>query len=68
MLRAGGDPVRFTLRRANNGLYVPTMVWRTVESFSSESVCLVLASEPYDEADYYREYDEYVAALNSQPS
>ena len=34
------------------GLYVPPMMWRELENFSSGSVCLVLASEPYDESDY----------------
>ena len=34
------------------------MVWRELDNFSSGSVCLVLASEPYDEADYFRDYDD----------
>ena len=38
------------------------MTWRHLENFSSGSVCMVLASLPYNEADYYREYEEYVAA------
>jgi len=68
VLREDGDPIRFTLRRANYGLYVPTMVWRVLENFSSGSVCLVLASDPFDESDYYRDYSTYVDALRSRSS
>jgi len=53
---------RFSLNRSYYGLYVPRMVWTHLENFSSGSVSLVLASLPYDEADYYREYDEYEQA------
>jgi hypothetical protein len=38
------------------------MVWREIDEFSSGSVCLVMASHHYDEEDYYREYDEFLAA------
>ena len=36
------------------------MIWREIDNFSSAAVCLVMASERYDEADYYRDYDEFV--------
>ena len=51
---------RFFLNRSYYGLYVPRMVWRELDNFSSGSVCLVLASEHYDEADYYRDYGEFL--------
>jgi len=38
------------------------MIWRELDNFSSGSVCMVLASNRYDEADYYRSYDDYLAA------
>lgn len=41
------------------GLLMPRMVWRELQNFSSGAVCLVLASHPYDEEDYYRDYDAY---------
>jgi hypothetical protein len=53
---------RFHLNRSHSGLYLPRMIWRELENFSSGSVCLVLASAPFDEADYYRDYGEFVAA------
>lgn len=58
----GRHTERFFLNRSYYGLYVPRMVWRELEDFSSGSVCLVLASRPYDEADYFRDYAEFRAA------
>lgn len=57
---------RIQLNRSYCGLYVPEMVWREIDNFSSGSVCMVLASEPYDEADYYRDYEEFRVAANAQ--
>lgn len=50
------------LAAPDRGLYVPTMIWRELVDFSSGAVCLVLASEPYDDGDYIRDYDEFVAS------
>jgi WxcM-like, C-terminal len=54
---------RFFLNRSYYGLYVPPMVWRELDNFSSGSVCLVLASQRFDEADYIRDYDEFGAGV-----
>jgi oxalate decarboxylase/phosphoglucose isomerase-like protein (cupin superfamily) len=54
-----GATVRQTLNRSYYGIYVPAMTWRRLENFSTNAVCLVLASAPYDEADYVRDYDDY---------
>ncbi|WP_448625338.1 sugar 3,4-ketoisomerase [Geodermatophilus sp. URMC 64] len=53
---------RFSLNRSYYGLYLPPMVWHELDNFSSGSVALCLASERYDEADYFREYDAFLAA------
>lgn len=53
----------FHLNRSYMGLFVTEMIWRELSNFSSGSVCLVLASNCYDEDDYYRDYGAYVAAL-----
>jgi dTDP-4-dehydrorhamnose 3,5-epimerase-like enzyme len=50
---------KYFLNRPHYGLYVPTLVWREIENFSSGSICLVVASEEYDESDYYRDYQEF---------
>ena len=52
-----------TLDRPWKGLVLGSMVWREIDSFSSGSVCLVLASLPFSEEDYYRDYDDFIAAL-----
>lgn len=65
VLTDGKEKKRFHLNRSYNGLYVPTMLWRELDNFSSGAVCMVLASNTYDEADYYREYDEYLAAMKT---
>ena len=53
----------FFLNRPHYGLYIPRMVWRELEDFSSGSICVVLASEEYDESDYYREYESFKSAV-----
>jgi dTDP-4-dehydrorhamnose 3,5-epimerase-like enzyme len=50
------------LNRSYQGLYIPRMIWREIEDFSSGAVCTVLASTLFDEADYYRDYAAFRAA------
>lgn len=52
------------LRSPKKGLYIKNLVWREMDKFSQGAVCMVLASQPYDEADYYRDYKEFVAAVH----
>jgi hypothetical protein len=49
------------LNRSYYGLVVPPMTWRRLENFSTNAVCLSLASEPFDESGYVREHAAYVA-------
>lgn len=62
ILDDGNNKKRVHLNRSYNGLYVCPMIWRELDNFSSGSVCMVLASNKYDEADYYRNYAEYIRA------
>lgn len=62
VLDDGRNKKRVHLNRSYSGLYVCPMIWREIDNFSSGSVCMVLASNPYDESDYYRDYNEYIAA------
>lgn len=50
----------FNLNRPYQGLLVVPGIWRTLDDFSSGSVCLVLASEKYDANDYIRDYEEFL--------
>ncbi len=49
------------MNRSYYGLYVCPMVWREIDNFSSGAVCMVLASDYYDELDYYREYELFIS-------
>ena len=55
-----GNRKDFHLNHPWQGLLVPTGIWRTLEDFSSGAVCLVLASELYDEDDYKYEYEDFL--------
>lgn len=51
-----------SLNRSYFGLYVPKMIWRHLENFATNSVCLILASSPYTKNDYIRNYESYLDA------
>ena len=55
----GHKKKKFHLNRSYYGLYIPPMIWRNLDNFSSGSVCMVLASDFYDEAEYIRDYSEF---------
>lgn len=65
VLDDGAVTQKFHLNRSHYGLYVPAMTWRSLENFSSGSVCMVLASERYSEEDYFRAYEDFRAALRA---
>lgn len=58
----GANRQQWRLDSPNHGLYIAPMIWRAMENFAPASVCLVLASAPYDEADYIRDYPSFLAA------
>lgn len=61
----GLERKKYTLNRPYQGLYLPPMIWRDIDNFSSGSVCMVLASAYFDEADYYRDYNEFVSTVRN---
>jgi WxcM-like, C-terminal len=48
------------LDRAYYGLYLPNLIWRELGNFSSGAICVVLASQPYEESEYIREYSDFI--------
>jgi hypothetical protein len=52
----------FQLNRSYYGLYVPNLLWRTLENFSTNSLGMVLASRHYEEGDYLRDYENFMKA------
>ncbi|WPO77144.1 FdtA/QdtA family cupin domain-containing protein [Flavobacterium sp. KACC 22761] len=59
----GKDKKSYLLNKPNVGLHLPKGIWRELENFSSGSVCLVLASDVFEETDYIRDYETF---LNSK--
>ena len=59
----GTSKKRIMLNKPNQGLYVPTQIWREIDNFSSGAVCLVLASTTFDESEYIRDYSEFVSSV-----
>ncbi len=59
----GIEKKSYLLNKPNIGLHIPTEIWRELDNFSSGAVCLVLASDVFDETDYIRDYNEF---LNSK--
>jgi len=59
VINDGSDTQRFHLNRSYFGLYICPMIWRELDNFSSGSVCLVLASDYFSEADYIRDFPQF---------
>lgn len=57
---------RFHLNRSGQGLYLCPMMWRDIDNFSGGSVCMVLASDYYDESDYFRSYPDFLRAVREE--
>lgn len=65
-LTDGVETRRVVLNRPYHGLYIPPGVWNTMDDFASGSICLVLASAPYDESDYVRDYQEFLQLTHTK--
>lgn len=59
VLNDGQKEYRFHLNRSYNGVYIPRMMWRTLENFSTNSLALVLSSTKYDVGDYIRDFEQF---------
>lgn len=55
----GVEQTEFWLRNPRQGVLIDRLIWREMDSFSQGTVCMVLASHPYDEADYIRDYESF---------
>ncbi len=56
---------QFIMNRPFVGLHISRLVWREIDNFSSGAVCLVIASEHFNEADYIRDYESFIEAARS---
>ena len=66
VLDDGYERKRIHLNRSYIGLYIPPMMWREIDNFSSGSVCMVLASDYCDESDYYRDHVDFLLAVKTK--
>ena len=62
-LNDGRSTAKFHLNRSYFGLYICQGIWEYLDNFSSGAVCLSFASIPYDESDYWRDYDQFLADI-----
>lgn len=60
VLDDGHETKRYHMNRSYYGLYISPMMWRDITNVSSGAVCMVLASELYDESDYFRDYGAFL--------
>ena len=60
VLDDGYNQQRIILNKPNKALFVPNMIWREIDNFSSGSLCLVIASTEFDESEYIRDYDAFL--------
>jgi oxalate decarboxylase/phosphoglucose isomerase-like protein (cupin superfamily) len=63
VLHDGKKENKFSLNRSYYGLYVPKLIFRRLENFSTNSLALILASTVYDENDYIRDFDEFLTFI-----
>lgn len=65
VLNDGNNEKMFSLNRSYNGIYVPNMIWRRLENFSTNSLALIVSSIKYDVTDYIRDFNEFKIKNNA---
>lgn len=66
ILHDGSQEHKYTLNRSYKGVFVPKMIWRKLENFSTNSLALILASTEYSDNDYIRDFNEFLARLKPE--
>jgi dTDP-4-dehydrorhamnose 3,5-epimerase-like enzyme len=66
LLDDGKEKKVYTLNRAYSGLYIYPLTWRLIDNFSSGAVCLSIVSDYYNESDYFRNYSDFIKAINGK--
>jgi dTDP-4-dehydrorhamnose 3,5-epimerase-like enzyme len=61
ILHDGKEEKKYPMNRSYYGLYVPEMIWRGIENFSTNSLALILSSTNYDESDYVRDFEQFIS-------
>jgi dTDP-4-dehydrorhamnose 3,5-epimerase-like enzyme len=68
VLHDGVEEKKYTLNRSYYGLYIPKMIWRHIENFSTNALALIAANEPYDEVNYIRNFDAFSQMKRDVPN
>lgn len=63
ILKNSREEVKITLNKPDKGLLIPQGIWRELNNFSSGAVCLVMASDVFDESDYIRDFSDYLKSV-----
>jgi hypothetical protein len=63
IIDTGLEIKKITLNRSYKGVYIPKMVWRSLDNFSTNSLCLILASNAFDQEDYIRDYNDFKSLI-----
>jgi oxalate decarboxylase/phosphoglucose isomerase-like protein (cupin superfamily) len=66
VLHDGEKEMRFSLNRSYYGLYVPKMMWREIENFSTNSLALILTNGKYDVNEYIRDFDQFISSKHGR--
>ena len=66
VLTNGKEEHRFSLNRSYYGLLIPKMYWRKLENFSTNSLALIVSDKAYNEADYIRDFEEFIKIANEK--
>jgi oxalate decarboxylase/phosphoglucose isomerase-like protein (cupin superfamily) len=64
VLNDGENEIKYSLNRSYYGLYVPNLLWRSIDNFSTNSLALIVSSIHYDAADYVRDFEEFKILKN----
>jgi hypothetical protein len=66
VLHDGTEERKYSLNRSYYGLYIPKMIWRKIENFSTNSLALILSSVTYNEGDYIRDFNQFLTLLKNE--
>jgi len=66
VLHDGANETKYSLNRSYFGLYVPKMIWRRIENFSTNSLCLILADDFFSKNDYIRDFNIFIGMINDK--
>ena len=64
ILHDGNKEKKYSLNRSYHGLYVPNLLWRRLENFSTNSLALIVSSISYDDNDYVRDFEEFKTIID----